>query len=251
MSVNGWQRDIFSGGIMRKSNILVVEDEKEIGLLLKKYLESENYNVVLKEDGVQGLEAFKADVFDLVISDIMMPRMDGIGLCTSIRRLSNVPIIFLTAKDEETDKLIGLMQGADDYITKPFSVREVIARVKSILRRYLELNQGLPPSAIFECGDLSIDFTNCVVKKGDEPVQLRSKEFEVLALLAKSPGKVFSKGKIFESVWHNEYLGDDNTVMVHMRRLRKKIEDDSNNPRYILTVWGLGYKFATEDDING
>ncbi|MBN2794966.1 MAG: response regulator transcription factor [Clostridia bacterium] len=236
---------------MRKSNILVVEDEREIGILLKKYLENEGYNVVLKEDGLLGLSAFKNDVFDLVISDIMMPNMDGIALCNQIRHISNVPIIFLTAKDDETDKLIGLMQGADDYITKPFSVREVVARVKSTLRRYLELNQGLPMNAMVETGDLVIDFTNCIVMKNNEELQLRSKEFEILALLAKSPGKVFSKGKIFEAVWHNEYLGDDNTVMVHMRRLRKKIEDDSNNPRYIQTVWGLGYKFAAEEIKNG
>lgn len=236
---------------MRKSNILVVEDEKEIGLLMKKYLEVEGYNVTLTEDGLLGFEAFKKDIYDLVITDIMMPRMDGIGLCTNIRRQSNVPIIFLTAKDEETDKLIGLMQGADDYITKPFSIREVIARVKSILRRYLELNQGVPPNAILDNGDLVIDFTNGTVTKQGEPVQLRAKEFEILALLAKTPDKVFSKGKIFEAVWHNEYLGDDNTVMVHMRRLRKKIEDDSNNPRYIKTVWGLGYKFNLKEEIDG
>lgn len=236
---------------MRKSSVLVVEDEREIGILLKKYLENEGYQVVLKEDGVQGLNAFKKDVYDLIISDIMMPNMDGITLCNQIRHISNVPIIFLTAKDEETDKLIGLMQGADDYITKPFSVREVVARVKSTLRRYLELNQGVPMNAVMETGDLMIDFTNCIVEKNGSELQLRSKEFEILALLAKSPGKVFSKGKIFEAVWHNEYLGDDNTVMVHMRRLRKKIEDDSNNPRYIQTVWGLGYKFLNEDKDNG
>lgn len=235
---------------MRKSNVLIVEDEKEIGILLKKYLEVEGYNVVLKEDGVQGVEAFENDVFDIVVTDIMMPRLDGIELCKLIRKVSNVPIIFLTAKNEEVDKLIGLMQGADDYITKPFSIREVVARVKSMLRRYLELSQGAPPTAVLEANGLAIDFTNCTVHKNGELIPFRSKEFEILALLAKSPEKVYSKGQIFETVWHNSYLGDDNTVMVHMRRLRKKIEDDSNNPKFIKTVWGLGYKFSLKEDAN-
>jgi DNA-binding response OmpR family regulator len=239
------------GSLMRKSNILIVEDEKEIGLLLKRYLESEGYGVVHAEDGVEGLEAFSKEVFDLVITDIMMPRMDGVELCIQLRKKSNVPIIFLTAKDEEVDKLIGLMQGADDYITKPFSIREVIARVKSMLRRYLELSQVAPPTAILKARDLEIDFSNGSVKKKGVLINLRTKEFEILALLAKTPEKVYSKGQIFEAVWHNEYLGDDNTVMVHMRRLRKKIEDDSNAPLYIKTVWGLGYKFSLKDEQDG
>lgn len=236
---------------MRKSNVLVVEDEKEIGLLLKKYLEVEGYNVVLKEDGLQGIDAFENDVFDIVVTDIMMPRLDGVELCKLIRKQSNVPIIFLTAKNEEVDKLIGLMQGADDYITKPFSIREVVARVKSMLRRYLELSSGELPAAHLEVDGLVIDFTNCTVHKNGELIPFRSKEFEILALLAKTPEKVFSKGQIFEKVWNTQYLGDDNTVMVHMRRLRKKIEEDSNNPKYIRTVWGLGYKFSLKEDSDG
>ena len=226
---------------MRKSNILVVEDEKEIGILIKKYLEVEGYNVTLASDGLFGLEIFDEDIYDLVISDIMMPRLDGIELCKKIRKKSNVPIIFLTAKDEEVDKLIGLMLGADDYITKPFSVREVVARVKSILRRYLELNQIDPPVSTLTVNDLVIDFSNSTVTKGGEEIQLRTKEFEILSLLAKSPEKVFSKNQIFETIWHNEYLGDYNTVMVHMRRLRKKIEEDSSSPKYINTKSKIRY----------
>lgn len=233
---------------MRKSKILVVEDEREIGLLLKKYLEVENYEVTCAEDGKRGLDAFNNDIFDLVISDIMMPVMDGIKLCTEIRKTSNVPIIFLTAKDDEVDKLIGLMQGADDYITKPFSIKEVVARVKAILRRYLELSQGVIPVSTLDENGLFIDFTNCVVKKNDEPLNFRAKEYEILSLLAKQPEKVFSKGQIFEKVWGSEYLGDDNTVMVHIRRIRNKLEDDPNVPKYIKTVWGLGYKFSLKDE---
>ena len=232
---------------MRKSNILVVEDELEIGNLLKKYLEFEGYYVVHREDGQAGLEAFNKELFDLVITDIMMPVMDGIELCGHIREKSNVPIMFLTAKDEEIDTLQGLMQGADDYITKPFSIREVIARVKSLLRRYLDLNQPMLPSSILEIGHLKIDFTNQTVYKDDEVIPLRIKEYELLALLAKKPGKNFTKADIFEKVWQNAYLGDDNTLSVHMRRLRKKIEEDPNNPKYIQTIWGLGYKFVVEE----
>lgn len=233
---------------MRKSKILVVEDEREIGLLLKKYLEVENYEVVCAEDGKKGLQFFNDEVFDLVISDIMMPIMDGIDLCKEIRRKSNVPIIFLTAKDDEVDKLLGLMQGADDYITKPFSIKEVVARVKAILRRYLELSQGVIPIAILEAKGVYIDFSNAVVKKNDEEVTLRAKEYDILSLLAKQPEKVFSKGHIFESVWGSEYFGDDNTVMVHIRRIRNKLEDDPNEPKFIKTVWGLGYKFSLKDE---
>lgn len=232
---------------MRKSNILVVEDEVEIGLLMKKYLEVEGYKVVFKGDGLAGLHAFKKEVFDLVITDIMMPEMDGIELCQNIRKISHVPIVFLTAKDAEVDKLQGLMHGADDYITKPFSIREVIARVKSILRRYLELNQPVLPSTEFIYDRLRIDFTNEVVYKDDLLLPLRIKEYEILSLLAKKPGKIFTKSELFEKVWHDTYMGDNNTLSVHMRRLRKKIEDDPTNPRYILTVWGLGYKFVSED----
>lgn len=232
---------------MRRSNILVVEDEREIGILLKKYLEIEDYNVVYAEDGEVGLAAFKDRVFDLVISDIMMPNMDGIEFCTHIRKLSNVPFIFLTAKGDEVDKLVGLMQGADDYITKPFSIKEVVARAKSILRRYLELNVNEILNERLETGDLVIDFSESKVFKGGQEVTLRQKEYEMLALLAKSPDKVISKAQIYESVWHSEYLGDNNSLMVHMGRLRQKIEDDTSNPVYIQTVWGLGYKFTPKE----
>ncbi len=235
---------------MRKSKILVVEDEREIGLLLKKYLMVENYEVTCAEDGKKGLDFFGSDVYDLVISDIMMPIMDGIELCKEIRKTSNVPIIFLTAKDDEVDKLIGLMQGADDYITKPFSIKEVVARVKAILRRYLELSQGVIPISILDEKGIYINFTNSIVKKNGEAITLRAKEYEILRLLAKQPEKVFSKSQIFEKVWGSEYLGDDNTVMVHIRRIRNKLENDPNEPKLIKTVWGLGYKFTLKDDSN-
>lgn len=233
---------------MRKTRILVVEDEKEIGILLKKYLEVEGYEVVYKEDGLQGLEVFKDLRFDMVVTDIMMPVMDGIELCKEVRKISNVPVIFLTAKDDEVDKIIGLMQGADDYITKPFSIREVVARIKSMLRRYLELNTIDPERSFLKIKDLEIDFSNKRVFKNGKEISFRLKEFEVLSLLAQSPEKVFSKGQIFEKVWRDDYLGDDNTVMVHIRRLRKKIENDPNNPKYIKTIWGLGYRFSMKEE---
>jgi len=232
---------------MRKSNILVVEDEREIGSLIKKYLEAEGYHVVYKENGKEGLDVFNSELFDLVITDVMMPVMDGIDLCKSIRSFSNVPIIMLTAKDEEIDTLKGLKHGADDYMTKPFSIREVIARVKSLLRRYLELSQPLIPASVLEAGDMVIDFSNETVTIDGELIQLRIKEYELLSVLAKRPGKIFTKGEIYESVWQNAYIGDDNTLSVHMRRLRQKIEKDPKNPRYIQTVWGLGFKFVAGD----
>lgn len=233
---------------MRKSVILVVEDEKEIGILLKKYLEVEGFIVKLAYDGEEGYKIFNNEDIDLVITDIMMPILDGIELCKKIRKNSNVPIMLLTAKDEEVDKLIGLMLGADDYVTKPFSVKEVVARAKAMLRRFLELSNSFLIRRTLEVNGLFIDFENEKVCKNGDDVQLRTKEYEILSLLAKTPDKVYSKSQIFESVWHSKYNGDDNTLMVHMRRLRKKIEEDSNNPKFIKTVWGLGYKFNTRDD---
>lgn len=233
---------------MRKSVILVVEDEKEIGILLKKYLEVEGFIVKLAYDGEEGYKIFNNEDIDLVITDIMMPILDGIELCKKIRKNSNVPIMLLTAKDEEVDKLIGLMLGADDYVTKPFSVKEVVARAKAMLRRFLELSNSFLIRRTLEVNGLFIDFENEKVCKNGDDVQLRTKEYEILSLLAKTPDKVYSKSQIFESVWHSKYNGDDNTLMVHMRRLRKKIEEDSNNPKFIRTVWGLGYKFNTRDD---
>ncbi len=233
---------------MKQSKILIVEDEVEIAFLIKKYLEKEGYAVSLAEDGMVGLEVFKRDKFDLVITDIMMPNLDGVELCKKIRKESIVPIMFLTAKDEEVDRLIGLMLGGDDYVTKPFSINEVVARVKAILRRYLDLNKQEGSNDIVILDDLFIDLKNSIVKRNDEEIHLRVKELKILELLAKTPGKVFSKSQIFESVWESKYLGDDNTVMVHMRRLRKKIEVDPNNPKFIKTLWGLGYKFAKKEE---
>lgn len=233
---------------MEKSKILVVEDEREIGLLLKRYLESEGYEVYCADDGEAGLKLFQSMAFDLVITDIMMPVMDGIALCKNIRKDSNVPIAFLTAKDDEVDKIIGLMQGADDYITKPFSIKEVVARVKAMLRRYLELSKGIVPVHILEGKGLYLDFDAGIVKRNNEIVQFRTKELQILKLLAMAQDKVFSKGEIFETVWGNKYLGDDNTVMVHIRRIRNKLEEDPNEPKFIKTVWGLGYKFTMKEE---
>ncbi|RKD29068.1 response regulator transcription factor [Thermohalobacter berrensis] len=230
---------------MGKSRILVADDEKEIQLLLKKYLQREGYEVDTASDGKDVLEKFNNNKYHLIILDLMMPEIDGIETCRLLRNKTNIPIIMLTAKDSEVDKVIGLSIGADDYITKPFSINELIARVKAHLRRYFILsNQDSKISKELSFGNLIIDLKSYRVFKNNKEIQLTAKEFELLKFLASNHEQVFTKRQIFRQVWKNEYLEDDNTVMVHIRRLRKKIEDNPKKPQYIQTVWGIGYKFT-------
>jgi DNA-binding response OmpR family regulator len=223
--------------------ILVVDDEEEIRNLIAIYLQNEGYRVLKAADGVEALEMLRREEVQLLILDVMMPRMDGIQACLKIREQQHLPIIMLSAKSQDMDKIYGLSTGADDYMTKPFNPLELIARVKSQLRRYLKLNQV---SALredeLEIGDLLINTATRGVKVSGRDVKLTPTEFAILELLARHPGVVFSTEHIYERVWKESFGQSDNTVMVHIRKLREKIEEDTRKPRYIKTVWGVGYK---------
>lgn len=228
---------------LSKINILVSDDDVEIANLVSKYLQVEGFNVDVAHNGKDALNLFNKNEYQMIITDIMMPKIDGITLTEKIREKSNDPIIILlTAKDKEIDRVIGLKSGADDYVVKPFYMNELVARVQSHLRRYkpLETSNNKP----LKFNNLKIDESKVLVFKGDKQIDLRAKEFELLLFLAKNESQVFSKKQIFNNVWKEEYYEDDNTVMVHIRRLRQKIETDSSNPTFIKTVWGLGYKFV-------
>nr|WP_194246861.1 response regulator transcription factor [Brevibacillus borstelensis] len=222
---------------------MVVDDEEEIRNLIAIYLQNEGYRVLKAADGVEALEMLRREEVQLLILDVMMPRMDGIQACLKIREQQHLPIIMLSAKSQDMDKIYGLSTGADDYMTKPFNPLELIARVKSQLRRYLKLNQV---SALredeLEIGDLLINTATRGVKVSGRDVKLTPTEFAILELLARHPGVVFSTEHIYERVWKESFGQSDNTVMVHIRKLREKIEEDTRKPRYIKTVWGVGYK---------
>ena len=223
--------------------ILLVDDELSVQKLLAYPLRKEGYDVIAALDGREALERLRDDNFDLVVLDVMLPRMDGFDVCRAIRSRSTVPIIMLTAKTEETDKVLGLELGADDYITKPFSVREFRSRVKAVLRR-AALAQ---PEAQFEepilAGDLSIDFEKRSVVVRGEPVRLTYVEFEIVAALARAPGRVFSRTMLLERVWGDASYRDPRTIDVHIRHLREKLEEEPKTPELILTVRGVGYRF--------
>ena len=231
-----WGKDMYK--------ILVVEDDKEINNLICEGLKREQYEVTQAFDGEQAIEKYSDDI-NLIILDLMLPKIDGIEVMRRVRDKSNVPIIILSAKDDECDRIVGLSMGADDYMAKPFSVRELAARVKAQLRRYVDYNKKDEiQKHILVHNNLKLDILNYKVFKNDLEVMLRPKEFEILKLLMSNPERVFTKEQIFEHVWKDNYLGGDNTVMVHIKRLRNKIEDDSNSPKYIVTVWGIGYKLG-------
>lgn len=227
-----------------KETVLIVDDEKEISDLIGIYLKNEGYTVLKASDGLEALEVLKKNEVHLIILDIMMPKMDGIQACMRIREEKNMPIIMLSAKSQDMDKIMGLSTGADDYVTKPFNPLELIARVKSQLRRYTRLNiPSEKKNDEIDIGNLSINVaTHEVIVDGKE-VKLTPREFDILELLARNKGIVFSIEKIFESVWKEDYYESDNTVMVHIRKIREKIEVNPRKPQYIKTVWGVGYKF--------
>lgn len=233
---------------MSNIKILVVDDEKEIADLVEIYLTNENYQVIKTYDGTEVLEILKGNDISLVILDIMMPKIDGLTLCRLIREKYNIPIIMLSAKSMDMDKVLGLSNGADDYITKPFNPIELIARVKAQLRRFIKLNpkvmqQEIKDNSLIELNGLIVDKNRYRVTLYDEEITLTPREFEILYLLALTPNKVFSSEEIFENVWKDKYYeASNNTVMVHIRHLRKKLGDNSRNPKFIKTVWGVGYK---------
>lgn len=233
---------------MSGQSILVVDDEKEIADLIEIYLKNDGYNVYKADNGEDALSIVEKYPIHLVILDIMMPGLDGLEVCRRIRMDKNIPIIMLSAKSQDMDKIMGLTTGADDYITKPFNPLELLARVKSQLRRYIYLNpkariEQRQNADIVQASDIIIDKSCHRVYVGDREVNLTPTEFGILLLLASSPNRVFSSEEIFEKVWEERYFESNNTVMVHIRKLREKIEVNPRNPQYIKTVWGVGYKF--------
>lgn len=219
--------------------VLVAEDKKDIANLVKIYLKKENYDVILAEDGEIAYEIFKSTEIHLCIFDIMMPKIDGFELVQKIRESSNVPILILSAKALEQDKILGLDLGADDYITKPFSSLELVSRVNAHIRRNYGFNTK---KTIIQYGDITIDKEKYKVMKNGEDCGLTATEYKILLKFMKSPEQVFTKSQIYNSISDNYMLGDENTISVHISRLRDKIEDDSKNPQYIKTIRGLGYK---------
>lgn len=229
---------------MNMATILVVDDDPDIRDVIHIYLRNEGHTVWEAEDGLVAIDSINEYLIDLVILDVMMPRMDGIQTCMKIRKQSHVPIIMLSAKEEDMDKIIGLTTGADDYMVKPFNPLELLARVKAQLRRQsLSSPEEKSTSSNFiEIRDLTLDIKKHVVTLKGIPVALTPLEFSILALIARHPGQVFSSNQIYESVWKEQPGYSDNTVMVHIRNLREKIEVSSKYPQYIKTVWGVGYK---------
>lgn len=228
-------------------NILVAEDEVDIRKLLKISLEDEGYSVYTAADGVEAWEIMKKESIDLAVLDVMMPRLDGFNLLRKIRSISTAPVIFLTARTAEMDKVLGLGMGADDYLSKPFSMSELIARVGAQLRRsneYLRTKQK--DSAVLQYGDLKIDKDSCCVCKKDETIELNAKEYKLLLYMMENPERIFTKKQLYNAVWDDDYYYDDNTIMVHISHLRNKIETDPQNPQYIKTIRGLGYKLHRE-----
>jgi DNA-binding response OmpR family regulator len=223
--------------------ILVVEDEPEIARLLRSYLEREGYAVVLARDGEAALRALEETSPDLVVLDLMLPRLDGWQVIRAIRETSRVPVIMLTARDGLEDKVAGLELGADDYVTKPFSPREVVARVRAVLRRN---RWGGREEARF--GDLHINYLSREVRRKDEPITLTPTEWKLLEVLSAHPGQVFTRAQLIERIYGYSYEGLERTIDAHVKNLRQKIESDPKEPRYVLTVYGVGYKFARQPD---
>ncbi|MFJ7736345.1 response regulator transcription factor [Lysinibacillus sp. NPDC097287] len=226
-----------------QSRILLVEDDESIQEMVETYLTKEGFVVETAADGEIGLIKFSQGLFDLIILDIMMPKIDGFEVVKLIREKSAVPILMMSAKDTDVDKAIGLGLGADDYICKPFSMIELSARVKAGIRRSTKYSAPLKkPDEVIQIGNLKIDVINYTAWKKDEVIKLTSKEFELLKLFSKNCNRVFTKAQIYQHIWNEEYYGDENVINVHIRRLREKIEDDPSNPKYVKTLWGIGYK---------
>ena len=225
--------------------ILLVEDDIEISTMLKNFLITENFEVITALDGESACEKFFSDNFSLVLLDLMIPKMNGIEVMSKIREHNTVPIIIISAKDTDSDKTLGLGLGADDYITKPFSVTEVLARIKANIRRSTQYAMGTSmEQPVITQGVLSMNLNDYSVKKNGKEIELTAKEFEILKLLLQNQKKVYTKEQIYSLVWNDAYLGDENAVNVHISRLRTKIEDNPRDPQYIITVWGIGYKLG-------
>jgi DNA-binding response OmpR family regulator len=233
----------------RKISLLVVEDDENISSAISEYFSRAGYNVKTVEDGLMGVKAALEDPPDAVVLDLMLPKMDGLTVCKELREKVNyLPILMLTAKDDVVDKVLGLEMGADDYITKPFSLRELEARIKSVLRRgrAAPTPEGVKDEAPIVRGNLRIDPARREVTIGERQVDLTPKEFDLLRLFAGNPGRVFPRKYLLEKIWDYSYEGYDRTIDSHINRLRAKIENNPENPQMVLTVWGIGYKFSDE-----
>ncbi|EON70859.1 response regulator transcription factor [Lysinibacillus sphaericus] len=232
---------------MTKETILVVDDEKEIRDLIAIYLKNDGYEVLQASDGEEGLLLLKQHKVHLIVLDIMMPKVDGIQMCMKVREIAEMPIIMLSAKTQDMDKIVGLTIGADDYVTKPFNPLELIARIKSQLRRYLKMsNAEVADDNEIEIGDMQINIATHEVIVNNQKVKLTPREFSILELLARNQGMVLSAEQIYEKVWKEEAIQSENTVMVHIRKIRERIETNPRNPQYIKTVWGVGYKIEKD-----
>ncbi|MBD8498084.1 response regulator transcription factor [Paenibacillus arenosi] len=232
--------------------ILIVDDEPEIIEMLQLFLERESYTIVAANDGQEALQRLQEHTIDLAIVDIMMPRMDGLQLLTELRLTNKLPVILLSAKSEDSDKIVGLGLGADDFVAKPFNPLVVLARVQAQLRRTYTFNEeeALPSMLPTRVGELTLDHDSCSLLKRGRLISLSAIEYKLLHMLMSAPGRVFTKKQIFEQVWGEHYMADDNTIMVQMSRLRDKVEDTPRNPVYIKTVRGLGYRFAKRDELH-
>lgn len=225
------------------SKILIVEDELSIAELEKDYLELSSFEVDIETDGASGLERALAEDYDIIILDLMLPEMDGFEICKKIREEKNIPILMVSAKKDDIDKIHGFGLGADDYITKPFSPSELVARVKAHLARYERLVGSMQESSIIEIRGLKIDKTARRVYVNGEEKTFTTKEFDLLTFLASNPNRVFKKEELFNKIWNMESVGDIATVTVHIKKIREKIEFDTSKPQYIETIWGVGYRF--------
>ncbi|WP_046213621.1 response regulator transcription factor [Paenibacillus wulumuqiensis] len=229
------------------NRILLIEDDVSISELIQTQFAKEGFDISCAYDGEQALQAFSEDIFDIILLDLMLPKLDGIEILKIIRSQSMVPILIMSAKDGDLDKALGLGFGADDYISKPFSMIELTARVKANIRRALQYSNPVITTVTKEkihVGELDLDTDNFAVYKSEDEIKLTAKEFQILKLFMTNPKKVFTKAQLYNLVWGEDYYGDNNVINVHMRRLREKIEDDPSTPRYIKTLWGIGYKLG-------
>lgn len=225
--------------------ILLIEDDMEISEMLKNFLMTENFEVVAAYDGESACEKFFADEYSIVLLDLMIPKISGMEVMKTIRAASTVPIMIISAKDTDSDKTLGLGLGADDYVTKPFSITEVLARIKANIRRNTQYAAGADAEGdSITKGELTLNTSDYSVMKNGEKIELTAKEFEILHLLMKNPRKVYTKEQMYSLAWNDAYMGDENAVNVHISRLRNKIEDNPREPKYVVTVWGIGYKLG-------
>ncbi len=233
---------------MSNERIMLVEDEQDLARIIRDFLVREGYRVELQDNGKTALERFPELSPDLVILDVMLPGLDGMEVCRQIRAKSDIPVLILSAKSTEIDKILGLGLGADDYMTKPFGSGELLARVKALLRRYSASSTAKAPSAnLKRFGELEIDEEAYLVLKNGRDAGLVAKEFELLRFLMQNPNKVFSRDQLFDQIWGFDEYGDISTVTVHIRKIREKIETDPSKPKFIKTVWGVGYKFEWKE----